>query len=87
MAHRRRRNEDAHLITRRAVHCPPRRRPLTVSEAQLKAAAKCQKEKVRQLKVWFFKEEYELLDWAKSQESTAAYIKALMRAGMERAEK
>ena len=62
-------------------------RPLLVSEAQKRATVKYQKEKTRQLNVRFFEDEYELLDWAKSQESTAAYIKALMRADMERAEK
>ena len=58
-----------------------------VSDAQKRATAKYQKEKTRQLNVRFFEDEYELLDWAKSQESTAAYIKALIRADMERAKK
>lgn len=56
-----------------------------VSDAQKRATAKYQKEKTRQLNVRFFEDEYELLDWAKSRESTAAYIKALIRADMERA--
>lgn len=60
-------------------------RPLLVSEAQKRATAKYQKEKTRQLNVRFFEDEYELLDWAKSQESTAAYVKRLIREDMERA--
>lgn len=58
-----------------------------VGDAQKRATAKYQKTKTRQLNVRFFEDEYDLLEWAKAQKSTAAYIKSLIRADMERSKR
>lgn len=94
IAHRRCRNEDVHRIAHRVVRRLPNveggkgaqgRRPLMATEAQLKATAKYQKEKVRQVSVKFFPAEADIYEHLMAQGNKNGYIKALIRADMERA--
>ncbi|MBO7701408.1 MAG: hypothetical protein J6S36_00685 [Eggerthellaceae bacterium] len=54
------------------------------SEAQKRATAKYQKEKMKQLSIRFSPNEMDLFDHIKSQPNVAGYIKRLVREDMER---
>jgi len=54
------------------------------SEAQKRATAKCQKEKMKQLSIRFSPNEMDLFGHIKSQPNVAGYIKRLVREDMER---
>ena len=54
------------------------------SEAQKRATAKYQKEKMKQIAVRFSPNEMDVYDYIKSQQNIAGYIKRLVREDMER---
>ena len=54
------------------------------SEAQKRATAKYQKEKMKQIAVRFSPNEMDVYDYIKSQPNIAGYIKQLVREDMER---
>lgn len=54
------------------------------SEAQKRATAKYQKEKMKQLAIRFSPNEMDLYEFAKSQPNTSGFVKSLIRAAMER---
>ena len=56
-----------------------------VSEAQKKASAKYQKEKVKQVTIKFSPTDSDVYDYINSKTSKAGYIKELIRKDMERA--
>lgn len=58
-----------------------------VSDAQKRASAKYNKEKVKQVIVRFYPGEADLHEWLCSQPNKAGYIKSLIRADMERGRK
>ena len=55
------------------------------SEAQKRATAKYIKNNVKRVAVAFYPAEADLLEWVASKPNKAGYIKALIRADMERA--
>ena len=54
------------------------------SEAQKRATAKYQKEKMKQIAVRFSPNEMDVYDYIKPQQNIAGYIKRLVREDMER---
>ena len=54
------------------------------SEAQKRATAKYQKEKMKQIAIRFSPNEMDVYDYIKSQQNIAGYIKRLVREDMER---
>ena len=57
---------------------------MAVSEAQKRANEKYRKENVRQVAVRFYPPDHDLYDFVKTKSSMGEYIKALIRADMER---
>lgn len=57
---------------------------MSATEAQKKASAKYQKEKVSKMLLCFYPAESELYEWVKSQGNASGYIKRLVREDMER---
>lgn len=56
--------------------------PLT--EAQKRAQEKYRKKSVRQVAVRFYPADTDIYEWLKSQDNVQGYVKALIRADMER---
>lgn len=54
------------------------------TDARKRANARYQKANVRQMNLKFAPPEHDLLDWVRSQPNAAGYVKALIRADMER---
>lgn len=54
------------------------------SEAQKRANAKYRREKIKQLSVQFYPDNYELYDFAKTHGNVSEYIRQLIRQDMER---
>lgn len=57
---------------------------MTASEAQKRASAKYAKANVKQIGIKFYPAETDLYEWTKSQENVQGYVKALIRADMEK---
>lgn len=57
---------------------------MSVSDARRRANAKYAKNNVRQIGLKFYPAESDLYEWAKTRENVQGYIKALIRADMER---
>lgn len=57
---------------------------MTASEAQKRAGAKYAKANVKQVGIKFYPAETDLYEWTKSQEIVQGYVKALIRADMEK---
>lgn len=54
------------------------------TDAQRRAKAKYQREKVRNKSVQFFPSEYELVDYAEKQGTFSGYVKSLIRNDMNK---
>ena len=54
------------------------------TEAQLRATAKYQKEKMRSFGMKFSEREYDILDFIKSKPNASGFVKGLIREAMER---
>lgn len=57
---------------------------MTASEVQKRASAKYAKANVKQIGIKFYPAETDLYEWTKSQENVQGYVKALIRADMEK---
>lgn len=57
---------------------------MTVSEAQKRASAKYEREKVRKYILKFYPSDYELLDYLRTKENMAGFLKDAIRADMEK---
>ena len=60
---------------------------MMVSDAQKRATAKYQSERTKSVAIRFFPSDMDLYEHLQRQDSKAGYIKALIRADMERARK
>lgn len=58
---------------------------MPLSDARKRANAKYAKEKVRQVGLKFYPAESDIYEWVKAQDNVQGYVKALIRADMERA--
>ncbi len=56
---------------------------MTVSEAQKRASAKYEREKVRKYILKFYPSDYELLDYLRTKGNMAGFLKDAIRADME----
>lgn len=54
------------------------------TDAQRRATAKYKREHTKTKSIIFNESEYDLLDWVREQSNQNAYLKALIRADMER---
>ena len=58
---------------------------MPLSDARKRANAKYAKANVKQVGIKFYPAETDLYEWTKAQENVRGYVKALIRADMERA--
>lgn len=58
---------------------------MPLSDARKRANAKYAREKVRQVGIKFYPAEADVYEWVKAQDNVQGYVKALIRADMERA--
>ena len=58
---------------------------MPLSDARKRANAKYAKEKVRQVGLKFYPAESDIYEWLQTQPNKQGYVKALIRADMERA--
>lgn len=58
---------------------------MPLSDARKRANAKYAKEKVRQVGIKFYPSERDIYEWLQGQPNKQGYVKALVRADMERA--